>query len=171
MSLNHVGGAALIVAGLALSPAGSSFAQEVERHPIPGSDFPIARAVEVPEVMTTVYLSGAVPSPVSEGEEAGADAQSYGDTTAQTVSVLESIDGTLQDLDLSMGDVIKMTVFLVAPDGEGMDFEGFMEGYSQFFGTADQPNLPVRSVVQVAGLANPDWLVEIEVTAVRPPAQ
>ena len=49
-----------------------------------------------------------------------------------------------------------------------MDFEGFMKGYTQFFGTEDQPNLPTRSVFQVAGLANPDWFVEIEVTAVRP---
>jgi enamine deaminase RidA (YjgF/YER057c/UK114 family) len=31
-----------------------------------------------------------------------------------------------------------------------------------------QSNLPSRSVVQVAGLANPGLLVEIEVTAVRP---
>jgi enamine deaminase RidA (YjgF/YER057c/UK114 family) len=43
-----------------------------------------------------------------------------------------------------------------------------MEGYTQFFGTEAQPNLPARSVVQVAGLANPGFLVEIEVTAVRP---
>ena len=49
-----------------------------------------------------------------------------------------------------------------------VDFAGFMEGYTQFLGTPQQPNLPVRSVVQVAALANPGWLVEIEVTAVRP---
>ena len=38
-----------------------------------------------------------------------------------------------------------------------MDFAGFMEGYVKFFGTAAQPNLPSRSVVQVAGLANPGF--------------
>ena len=48
-----------------------------------------------------------------------------------------------------------------------MDFAGLMESYRQFFGTAEQPNLPARSTVKVAGLANPGWLVEIEVTAVR----
>ena len=31
-----------------------------------------------------------------------------------------------------------------------------------------QPHLPVRSAMQVAALANPGFLVEIEVTAVRP---
>jgi enamine deaminase RidA (YjgF/YER057c/UK114 family) len=69
-----------------------------------------------------------------------------------------------------MGDVVKMQVFLVGdPDKGGkMDFAGFMQGYTQFFGSKEQPNLPTRSVFQVAGLANPGFLVEIEVTAVRP---
>jgi enamine deaminase RidA (YjgF/YER057c/UK114 family) len=43
-----------------------------------------------------------------------------------------------------------------------------MKGYTQFFGTEAQPNLPSRSVMTVAGLLSPGWLVEIEVTAVRP---
>jgi enamine deaminase RidA (YjgF/YER057c/UK114 family) len=41
-----------------------------------------------------------------------------------------------------------------------------MEGYTQFFG-GSQPNLPARSVVGVAALANPGFLVEIEVIAVK----
>jgi enamine deaminase RidA (YjgF/YER057c/UK114 family) len=93
----------------------------------------------------------------------------FGDTTAQTVSTLASIEEKMADLDLTMSDVISMQVYLVAPDDGGeMDFAGFMEGYVQFFGTDEQPNLPTRSVFEVAGLANPSWLVEIEVTAVRP---
>jgi len=44
-----------------------------------------------------------------------------------------------------------------------MDFEGFMAGYTQYFGTAaHQPNLPARSTIQVAGLAS-GALVEIEI--------
>jgi enamine deaminase RidA (YjgF/YER057c/UK114 family) len=63
-----------------------------------------------------------------------------------------------------------MQAFLVADPAKDnrMDFAGFMEGYTQFFGTPQQPNLPSRSVMTVAGLVNPGWLVEIEVTAVRP---
>lgn len=63
-----------------------------------------------------------------------------------------------------------MQAFLVGdPEKNGkMDFVGFMEGYTQFFGTKEQPNLPSRSVMQIAALASPAWLVEIEVTAVRP---
>jgi len=148
--------------------AASASGQEVIRHAIPDSDFPISRAVEIPADATVVYLSGAVPSVTDEEADQGS-VEAYGDTEAQTVSVLEAIEGTLRDLDLTMGDVYKMQVYLVAPEeGEGMDFSGFMDGYTQFFGTDAQPELPVRSVFEVAGLANPAWLVEIEVTAVRP---
>ena len=48
-----------------------------------------------------------------------------------------------------------------------MDFAGFMAAYSQFFGTKEQPNLPARSTVQVAGLVAPGMLVEIEVQLVE----
>ena len=71
---------------------------------------------------------------------------------------------------LTMGDVVKMQVYLVGDPAKAgrMDFAGFMKGYVQFFGTEAQPRLPARSTMQVAGLANPGFLVEIEVTAVRP---
>ena len=153
----------------AVFAAGLMTADEVVRHKIPNSDFPISRAVEVPAGKTTVYLSGAVPSVAVEGADKNSVA-AYGDTRTQTESVFASIDKTLADLGLKMGDVVKMQVFLVGdPSTEGhMDFAGVMEGYVKFFGTAVQPNLPSRSVVQVAGLANPGFLVEIEVTAVRP---
>ncbi|RVV98661.1 hypothetical protein EKE94_07050 [Mesobaculum littorinae] len=141
---------------------------EVTRHPIPGSDFPILQAVEVPADATLVYLSGTVPQVVDDTAEDGAP-EKYGDTAAQTESTLASIEGKLAELDLTMGDVIKMQAYLVRPEGaDAMDFGGFMEGYTQYFGTEEQPNLPTRSVFEVAGLANPAWLVEIEVVAVRP---
>lgn len=160
-----------VLAGLAvaLTLTGGSAAQEVTRHPIPGSDFPIAAAVEVPAGLTMVHLSGAVPPRADRDAPANSPAAWGGDTRAQTIGVLRSIEGTLQRLNLGMGDVVRMQVFLVGDPAQGgrMDFDGFMAGYREFFGTAEQPNLPVRSVLQVAGLANPGWLVEIEVSAVR----
>jgi enamine deaminase RidA (YjgF/YER057c/UK114 family) len=72
---------------------------------------------------------------------------------------------------LGFGDVVKMLVFLVADpaDKDGhMDFAGFMQAYTQYFGTPEQPNLPARSAVQVAGLAAPGMLVEIEVILAKP---
>jgi enamine deaminase RidA (YjgF/YER057c/UK114 family) len=144
-------------------------AQDIVRHRTPGSDFPIARAVEVPAGRTTVYVSGAVPPVVDQQAPAEAAAR-FGDTRTQTRGTLASIGQTLEALGLGMGDVVKMQVFLVGdPQRNGrMDFAGFMEAYREFFGTSAQPNLPARSVMQVAALVNPGWLVEIEVTAVRP---
>ncbi|WP_313078813.1 RidA family protein [Pulveribacter sp.] len=164
-------GAALALAGLA-GCASQAPVAEVLRHRVPGSDFPISAAVEVPAGATTVYLSGQVP-PVVDKALPGNDPRAYGgDTRAQTLGVLRSIESQLKGLGLTMGDIVKMQVFLVADPKKGnvMDFAGFMEGYTQYFGTSAQPRLPVRSAFQIAALANPAWLVEIEVTAVRPPA-
>ena len=150
-------------------------AQQVIRHPLPNrSTFPISAAVEVPAGKTIVYLSGMVP-PVLDAKAPSDSVAAYGDTRTQTVGVLKAIQAELKSLHLDMGDVVKMQVFLVAAPGKSdggkagrMDFAGFMQGYTQFFGTAAQPQLPVRSAMQVAALANPGYLVEIEVTAVRP---
>lgn len=153
---------AILIAG-----TGTTLA-EVKRHPIPNSDFPILQAVEIPADSTLVYLSGSVPQVIDKTAADGSPGQ-YGDTAAQTESTLASIEKKLADLQLSMGDVVKMQAYLVAPEGsETMDFSGFMEGYTKYFGTEEQPNLPTRSVFEVAGLAHPSWLVEIEVVAVRP---
>jgi enamine deaminase RidA (YjgF/YER057c/UK114 family) len=138
---------------------------EVVRHPIPNSNFPIAQSVEIPGNATTYYVSGQVP-PVIEKDADPKSAQAYGDTKTQTVGVLNKIKGILEGLGLGVGDVVKMQVFLVNDARAPMDFKGFMEGYTQFFG-GDQPNLPARAVVGVAALANPGFLVEIEVVAVK----
>jgi len=92
--------------------------------------------------------------------------QAFGDTKTQTVGVLNKIKAILEGLGLGMADVVKMQVFLVHDARAPMDFKAFMEGYTQFFG-GSQPNLPARSVVGVASLANPGFLVEIEVIAAK----
>lgn len=157
---------ALAMAGALLVPCVAQ-AQDVVRHKIPDSDFPILQAVEVPAGKTLVYLSGTVPGLADASADPGTP-QAWGDMQTQTVSVLNTIDAQLQAIGLTMGDVVKMQAFLVAPDSGPVDFAGFMAGYTQFFGTEAQPNLPVRSAMVVAALVDPNWLVEIEVTAVRP---
>ncbi len=138
---------------------------DVVRHPIPNSSFPIAQSVEVSGNATTYYVSGQVP-PVIDKDADPKSPQAYGDTKTQTIGVLNKIKGILEGLGLGMGDVAKMQVFLVSDARAPMDFKGFMEGYTQFFG-GDQPNLPARAVVGVAALANPGFLVEIEVVAAK----
>jgi len=154
---------------LALAAVALPAPAQVKRYPIPHSHFPISAAVEVPPGHSLVMLSGMVP-PLADPSAPKGSAAAYGDTETQTIGVLERIRGELERLHLGMGDVVRMHVFLVGDPAHGgkLDFAGFMKGYVRFFGTARQPNLPARSAVQVAALAGPGMLVEIEVTAVRP---
>ncbi len=132
---------------------------EVARHPIPNSNFPIAQSVEVSGNVKTYYVSGPVP-PIVDKDADPKSPQAYGDTKTQTVGVLIKIKGILERLGLGMGDVVKMQVFLVNDTHAPMDFKRFMEWYTQFF-------LPARAVIGVSALANPGFLVEIEVVAVK----
>ncbi len=153
----------LVLASLLLAPTLAT--AEVVRYPIPNSTFPIAQAVKVAGNAETYYISGQVP-PLLNKDADPASPQAYGDVKTQTVGVLNRIKGILEGQGLTMGDVVKMQVFLVHDARAPMDFKAFMEGYTQFFG-GSQPNLPARSVVGVASLANPGFLVEIEVIAAR----
>jgi enamine deaminase RidA (YjgF/YER057c/UK114 family) len=149
-----------------LFAAGSVAAQPPQRLGPP--DSPISASVEIPAPGRLVYVSGTVPDPVDAAAPPGS-VQRYGDTAAQTRSVLTKIRAQLERHHLGLGDVVMMRVFLMAPPGQArMDFAGMMTAYREFFGTADQPNRPARSTMQVAGLVDPGWLVEIEVTAAAP---
>ena len=151
---------------LALLGAAAAQAQEVRR--LGPADSPISASVEIPAGSRLVYVSGTVPDPVDANAPAGAP-HSYGDTEAQTRSILTKIQAQLGRHGLSLSNVVMMRVFLVAPPGQPrMDFAGMMAAYREFFGTAAQPNRPARSTMQVAGLVDPGWLVEIEVTAAAP---
>jgi enamine deaminase RidA (YjgF/YER057c/UK114 family) len=155
----------LACAALALGATGAVPAAEVVRHSLgPNNNFPIARAVEVPAGKTIIFHSGMTPAPLDPKATPGTP-EYWGDTKTQTMSVFARIGESLKSLNLGFGDVVAMTVYLGGDPAKGgrMDFEGMMAAYSQFFGTKEQPNLPARSTVQVAGLVAPGMLVEIEV--------
>jgi enamine deaminase RidA (YjgF/YER057c/UK114 family) len=108
----------------------------------------------------TLYVSGSLDP----------DIESHKDTESQTVGVIRFLEQLLKSQNLSLGDVVMMRVYLGGDPAKGgkMDFEGMMAGYTQFFGTKDQPNKPARTTVQVvlpAGVRGA--LVEIDLIAVR----
>ena len=135
------------------------------RH-IQDSDRPIATGVWAGD---TLYLSGQLASPVTAADAAKGTAAVYGDTEAQTMSTLTKIQAALKAEGLSMADVVMMHVYLAGDPAKGgkLDFPGMMAAYTRFFGTKEQPNKPARSAMQVAALAAPWALVEIEVIAVK----
>lgn len=154
----------LLLAAAALGSG--ALAQEARRTGAP--DSPISASVELPQWSRLVYVSGTVPDPADANAPPGS-AQRYGDTATQTRSVLRKIERQLGEHGLDLGHVVMMRVFLVAPPGQArMDFAGMMAAYREYFGTEAQPMRPARSTMQVAGLVDPGWLVEIEVTAATP---
>ena len=128
---------------------------------------PLSASVAIPANSRIVYVSGTVPD-VADPAAAEGSAARYGDTEAQTRSILRKIDAVLHEQGMALDDVVMMRVFLVAPPGQSrMDFAGMMRAYRERFGLPSQPNKPARSTMQVAGLVDPGWLAEIEVTAAR----
>lgn len=133
-------------------------AQTATRIPLPNSNLPISAAVWAGN---TLYVSGTLDP----------DLKTDTDTKSQTVGILKTIQKLLQSQKLTLGDVVMMHVYLGNnPATKGKpDFDGMMAGYTQFFGTKDQPNKPARTTVQVILPAeNRGALVEIDLVAVRP---
>ncbi len=155
-----------ILLAAAFATGATAQGQEIRR--VGPAQSPISSSVEIPWGSRLVYVSGTVPDPVDANAPQGS-VQRYGDTATQTRSVLRKIEAALGQHDLTLRDVVMMRVFLVAPPGqERMDFAGMMTAYREFFGTEAQPMRPARSTMAVAGLVDPGWLVEIEVTAATP---
>lgn len=161
------------VIALTLCGASAAFAQSgpVTRHANtpPGL---ILQGVTVKPGATMLYLSGQLASPIDPAAKtppAQLTIADFGDTKTQTVSVLNKIKTILAARGFSMADIIKMTVFVAGDPklGGKMDFAGMNDGFKQFFGTPENPNTVARSTVQVAALAGPAFLVEIEVTAAK----
>jgi enamine deaminase RidA (YjgF/YER057c/UK114 family) len=131
--------------------------------------FPIATSVIVPAGSELVFVSGTL-ADVADGKAPAGSIERLGDTATQAASVLGKIAKELEASGLTMGDVVKMNVFLVGDPRKGgtMDFEGLMQAYLQVYGAGPNArSLPARTTVQVAGLPIPGALVEIEVVAAR----
>jgi enamine deaminase RidA (YjgF/YER057c/UK114 family) len=126
----------------------------------------IASTALVPAGSKILYLSGGTASPIDPAKP-----EEMGDTAAQTKSILTKLKANLESMGWSMGDIVKMTVFLVGVPEKGgkMDAPAMNEVFKTFFGSADQPNKPTRSTVQVAALGRPTTLVEIEAIAAKAP--
>jgi enamine deaminase RidA (YjgF/YER057c/UK114 family) len=121
----------------------------------------------------TVYLSGTMAPVDYQGDKAKGTVAGYkGDTKAQAIGAIKSIEEELKRQGLGLGDIVQMQAFLAGDPAKGgmMDVEGWNAAYTQYFGTPQQPNRPVRATVQVAHLVLPTGLIEIMVIAAKPHA-
>jgi enamine deaminase RidA (YjgF/YER057c/UK114 family) len=125
----------------------------------------ISSTATVPAEMKLVFISGTTPSPLDPAKP-----DDFGDTKTQTLSILTKMKAQLEGMGMTMGDIVKMTVFLVAPTPGGrMDSPAMNEVFKTFFGTPEQPNKPTRSTIQIAALGRPTMYVEIEAVAAKAP--
>jgi 2-iminobutanoate/2-iminopropanoate deaminase len=118
----------------------------------------------------TIYLSGMMSPPDTPADPVkGTPAIHKGDTKTQAIAAIQAIQKALQSVGLDLGDIVQMQAFLTGDPAKGgqMDVAGWNEAYKQFFGTASQPNKPVRATMQVAALVAPTGRIEIMVIAAR----
>lgn len=156
---------------MALQFSGAAHAEEIRRTGSPTSQIPLSTTVSVPAGSRIVFLSGNL-ADVADPAAAKGSIEAYGNTTTQVISIMKKFEKLLAAEGMTLGDVVKVNVFMVGDPKTGgkMDFAGLNAGYSQYFGTAAQPNKPVRTALQVAALPMPGGLVEIEMTAAKAPA-
>lgn len=114
----------------------------------PAAIGPYSQAVEANGML---YLSGQIALVPETGEVVNAGIE------AQTIRVLQNMEGVLAAAGLTFADIVKTTVFLT-------DMEDF-GAVNSIYGEKFMENPPARSCVQVAGLPK-GVKVEIEAIAV-----
>ena len=80
------------------------------------------------------------------------------DAYQQTISILQKIESALQMAGASMKDVVRTRMFVT----DISRFNDFAKAHAEYFGSIK----PCTSMIEVKGLVSPDYLIEIEATAV-----
>lgn len=83
-----------------------------------------------------------------------------GDPAAQTEQAMANIERLLAEAGATLEHICKLTIYLTDPR--------FREAVYRTVGRRLKGVFPVSTGVVVAGLARPEWLVEIDATAVIP---
>jgi enamine deaminase RidA (YjgF/YER057c/UK114 family) len=102
----------------------------------------------------TVYLRGQVGQNIDTAESVG-----IGDVAAQTEQAMANIDLLLREAGSRLEDIVKIVVYLVDPR--------YREPVYRVVGRWLKGVHPVSTGIVVTALARPEWLVEIDVTAVK----
>jgi enamine deaminase RidA (YjgF/YER057c/UK114 family) len=108
-----------------------------------------SRAVKIGN---TIEISGTVATDNS-GETVG-----IGDEFVQTKFILLKLQNTLEQLGAKLEDVVRTRIFVTNIN----NWEKVGKAHGEIFGTIK----PTTSMVEVSKLISPDYLVEIEATAI-----
>ncbi len=108
-----------------------------------------AHGVETVARARTVYVSGQV----GESPEGHLPTDFHG----QCRQALRNVEAVLREAGMSLGDIVKMSFFLVRRE----DMDSLVEVRKEMLDGVR----PAITTVYVAGLVGPDWLVEVEAVA------
>ena len=108
-----------------------------------------ARAVQVGE---TIHISG------TTGTDPSGKVLAPGDVYAQSVQAIRNIENALKRLGLGLEHVVRTRIYLT----QISRWEEAARAHAEFFGEVH----PATSLIGVAGLVDPEMLVEIEAEAV-----
>ena len=98
-----------------------------------------------------MHISGQV------AQDAAGKTVGVGDIEKQTIQVIENIKTLVSEQGGSLSDICKITIFLTSRD----HLPKVMEVRRRYF----VKPYPATSAVIVVGLANPEWMIEIEALA------
>lgn len=102
----------------------------------------------------TVYVRGQIGQDLDTSETVG-----VGDVGAQTEQAMSNIAMLLAEAEATLDDIVKVTVYLVDPR--------YRESVYRVIGRWLKGVHPVSTGLVVSALARPEWLVEVDVVAVR----
>lgn len=115
-----------------------------------------SQAIVVTGNVKTVYVGG------QNAVDSSGTVVGKGDIKAQTEQVLRNVETALAAAGAGLEHVIKWNVLIVEGQPLLPGFEAFQSAWG------DRPNPPIVTAMYVAGLAVPDFLVEIDAIAVVP---
>lgn len=146
---------ALALAACAAPPA-NPFARERLDPPGLHSNPAFAHAVLVRGPHRALHVGG------QDAVDAHGNVVGKGDVAAQAAQVAKNLQAVLAAAGAGPDDVVQWRVYLV----HGQPLLPAMRAFQQVFGRQAEP--AALSVLQVAGLAHPDFLLEVEALAVLP---
>lgn len=100
-----------------------------------------------------VYLRGQIGQDLDTRESVG-----IGDVEAQTEKAMANIKMLLEEAGGTLEDIVKVTIYLIDPR--------YRETVYRTIGRRLKGVFPVSTGLVVSALARPEWLVEIDATAV-----
>jgi len=123
-----------------------------DTYPEQGLDNDLCQAVVAGN---TVYLRGQVGQDIDSSQSVG-----VGDVEAQAEQAMANVELLLAEAGARLEDIVKIVVYLV-------DIR-YREPVYRVLGRRLRSVFPVSTGLVVTALARPEWLIEIDVTAVIP---